>query len=258
MNEPLNVERRGAVVWLTLNRPTAGNTIDVAMAEALGTEAHKCALDDAVRAVVITGAGALFCGGGDIRAFTAGDGAAAAIEAITSRLHPAIESLATMPKPIVTLVNGPAAGAGLGLALLGDIVIAARSAHFTSAYTAIGLTPDGGTSWLLPRLIGLRRATQMVLTNCRVGAEEAERIGLVTRVVDDNQLAARGAETASMLAASAVAALSSARHLLATSPGRSLADHLALEARTIAESADRAEGREGIASFLERRPPRFD
>lgn len=258
MTQPLKVERRGSVVWMTLDRPDAGNTIDVAMAEALGAAAADCASDGAVRAVVITGAGKLFCGGGDIRAFTAGASAAEAIEAITSRLHPAIERLATMPKPIVTLVNGPAAGAGLGLALLGDIVIAARSAHFTSAYTAIGLTPDGGTSWLLPRLIGLRRATQMVLTNCRIGAEEAECIGLVTRVVDDNQLAATGAETANLLAASAVTALSRARQLLATSTGHNLADHLALEARTIAESAYGDEGREGIASFVERRPPRFD
>ncbi|MEO7634034.1 MAG: enoyl-CoA hydratase/isomerase family protein [Sphingomicrobium sp.] len=258
MNEPLNVERHGAVAWLTLNRPAAGNTIDVALAEALGAAVAECARDTALRALVITGAGALFCGGGDIRAFTAGDSAAAAIDAITSRLHPAIECLATMPKPIVTLVNGPAAGAGLGLALIGDIVIAARSAHFTSAYTAIGLTPDGGTSWLLPRLIGLRRASEMVITNRRVGAEEAERIGLVTRVVDDHQLADEGAQTANRLADSAIGALTSARHLLATSPGRGLADHLALEARTIAQSAGGAEGREGIASFLERRPPRFD
>ncbi len=258
MNEPLDVERRGSVAWLTLNRPQAGNTIDVAMAVALGTAAHECSLDDAVRAIVITGAGALFCGGGDIRAFTAAESMAAAIEAITSSLHPAIEAFATLPKPIVTLVNGPAAGAGLGLALLGDIVIAARSAHFTSAYTAIGLTPDGGTSWLLPRLIGLRRATQMVLTNRRVGADEAERMGLVTRVVDDDHLMDIGTETADMLAASAIVALSKSRYLLATSLARNLADHLALEAKTIAESAEGAEAHEGIASFLDRRSPRFD
>ncbi|MEO7240704.1 MAG: enoyl-CoA hydratase-related protein [Sphingomicrobium sp.] len=255
MNAPLNLDRRGSVAWLTLNRPAAGNTIDVALADALGRAAAECSADAAVRVVVITGAGALFCGGGDIRAFTAGASPADAIDSITSRLHPAIEAFAAMPKPIITLVNGPAAGAGLGLALLGDIVFAARSAHFTSAYTAIGLTPDGGTSWLLPRLIGLRRATEMVLTNRRIGAEEAERIGLITRAVDDAELENEGAQVAERLAASAVAALGKARDLLATSPGRGLHDHLALEARTIADSAGGAEGREGIASFIAKRSP---
>lgn len=258
MNEPLHLERRGAVAWLTLNRPEAGNTIDVAMADALGTAAQELAGDRAVRAIVITGAGALFCGGGDIRAFTAGGSASAAIDAITSRLHPAIEAFAAFPKPIVTLVNGPAAGAGLGLALIGDIVLAARAAHFTSAYTAIGLTPDGGTSWLLPRLIGLRRATEMVLTNRRIGADEAERIGLITRSVDDDQLTAEGTQAAEALAASAIGALARVRHLLSTSATHGLAEHLALEAKTIAASAATAEGREGIASFLAKRKPNFD
>ena len=257
MNEPLHVERRGGTAWLTLNRPKAGNTIDVALAQALGAAAHECAGDESVRAVIIIGAGALFCGGGDIRAFAGTGTASEAIDAITSRLHPAIEAFAALPKPIVTLVNGPAAGAGLGLALLGDIVLAARSAHFTSAYTAIGLTPDGGTSWLLPRLIGLRRAQEMVLTNRRVGAEEAERIGLVTRMVEDDALETIGAETAAELGASAIGALSRARHLLATSLGHRLDDHLDLEARTIAERAGTPEGREGIASFLEKRAPNF-
>ena len=257
MNQPLHIERRGAALWLTLNRPEAGNTINVALAEALGAAVADSAGDASVRVVVITGAGALFCGGGDIRAFVAGASPAEAIDAITSRLHPAIEAFAALPKPIITLVNGPAAGAGLGLALLGDIVLAARSAHFTSAYTAIGLTPDGGTSWLLPRLIGLRRAEEMVLTNRRVSAEEAERIGLITRVVDDDQLEQAGSEMAELLGASAVAALGKARHLLSTSLARSLTDHLALEAQTIAASAATAEGREGVASFLEKRKPKY-
>lgn len=257
MNEPLHIERRGAAAWLILNRPGSGNTIDVTLAQALGAAAHECASDTSVRSVVITGAGALFCGGGDIRAFTASGSPAQAIDAITSRLHLAIEALVALPKPIVTLVNGPAAGAGLGLALLGDIVLAARSAHFTSAYTAIGLTPDGGTSWLLPRLIGLRRAAEMVLTNRRVDAEEAERIGLITRMVDDDQLETEGGAVADRFATSAIAAIAKARFLLATSPGRSLHDHLTIEARTIAASAAEAEGEEGIASFVGKRPPRY-
>lgn len=257
MNEPLHIERRGSLAWLTLNRPQAGNTIDVSLAEALGAAAQEYAQDQTVRTVVITGAGALFCGGGDVRAFVGVGTAPKAIDAITSRLHPAIEAFASMPKPIVTLVNGPAAGAGLGLALLGDVVLAGRSAHFTSAYTAIGLTPDGGTSWLLPRLIGLRRAQDMVMSNRRVSAEEAEDMGLITRMVDDDQLEAEGSILAHRLAASAIAAIAKARFLLANSQGRSLHDHLEIEARTIATSAAEAEGEEGIASFIEKRAPHY-
>lgn len=257
MNEPLDIERRGRVAWLTLNRPKAGNTINVSLAEALGAAAQECAQDHTVRTLVITGAGALFCGGGDVRAFVEAGSASEAIDAITSRLHPAIEAFAAMPKPIVTLINGPAAGAGLGLALLGDIVLASRSAHFTSAYSAIGLTPDGGTSWLLPRLVGLRRAQEMVTTNRRVGAREAEEIGLITRMVDDGQLEEEGGKLADRLAASAVGAIAKSRFLLTTSQGRSLHDHLAIEARTIAASASEPEGEEGIASFLEKRAPHY-
>lgn len=252
MNEPLDVTHRGDVAWLTLNRPSAGNTINADMAGALGEAARTCASDSGVKVVVITGAGKLFCGGGDVTAFQSGGAASAGINAITSRLHPAIEAFAAIEKPVVTLINGPAAGAGLGLALLGDVVLAARSGHFTSAYTAIGLTPDAGTSWMLPRLIGLRLAREMVLTNRRVGAEEAERIGLITRAVDDDALAAEGQAVAEKLAASAVGALGKARQLLAGSFAHNLHDHLALEAGTIAECADLPEGQKGIAAFLSR------
>ena len=158
------------------------------MAQALLDATNELGENSSVRALVITGAGRMFCAGGDIKAFTAGGDPKAAIDAITTPLHAAIKRLMAIDKPVITLVNGPAAGAGLGLAILGDVVVAARSARFTSAYTAIGLTPDGGTSWFLPRLIGLRRAAEMVITNRGVGAEEAEHIGLVTRAVDDATL----------------------------------------------------------------------
>lgn len=257
MNEPLRIERRGEGVWLVLNRPASGNAIDVQLAEALGGAAATLRDDKAARVVVITGEGALFCAGGDIRAFAAADSAADAVDAITSRLHPAIEAFAALPKPIVTLVNGAAAGAGLGLALLGDVVLAARSAHFTSAYTAIGLTPDGATSWLLPRLIGLRRAQDLILSNRRVSAEEAERIGMITRAVDDDQLHSEGQRLAEHLASSAVGACAAARALLFGSFSNTLHEQLAAEARMISSRAGSREGREGIASFLEKRAPDY-
>lgn len=257
MNEPLRIERRGKGLWLVLNRPAQGNAIDVAMAEALGAAAADVRDDKDARAVVITGEGARFCAGGDIRAFAGGSSASDSIDAITSRLHPAIEALAGIAKPIVTLVNGPAAGAGLGLALLGDFVLAARSAHFTSAYTAIGLTPDAATSWLLPRLVGLRRAQELILTNRRVGAEEAERIGMVTRAVDDHQLGVEGEKLVEQLATSAIGACGAARALLFGSFSATLHEQLAIEARTIAARASSPEGQEGIASFLEKRVPDY-
>ena len=253
MDQPLHVERRAAVAWLILNRPDDANSIDVAMAQALLDATIELEADSSIRALVITGAGRMFCAGGDIKAFTAGDDAKAAIDAITTPLHAAIKLLMAIDKPVITLVNGPAAGAGLGLAILGDFVLAARSARFTSAYTAIGLTPDGGTSWFLPRLVGLRRASEMVFTNRAVGAEEADRIGLITRAVADETLQVEGSELAQRLADMPVTALARSRALLAEGLGRSLSDHLEVEARTIAQSACAPEGRTGIASFLERR-----
>lgn len=253
MKQPLDIDRRRSLAWLTLNRPDDANSIDVDLAKALLAAARNLADDASARGVVITGAGRMFCAGGDIKAFTAGGDAEAAINAITTPLHAAIGRLIALNKPIVTLVNGPAAGAGLGLAMLGDVVIAARSANFTSAYTAIGLTPDGGTSWYLPRLVGLRRATDMVLTNRRILADEAERIGLVTAVVDDSALETEGEKIAGRLAQGAIAAMAKSRRLLAEGLNRTLADQLAIEARTISESAASPEGREGVASFLQRR-----
>lgn len=252
MKQPIDLERRGAVAWLTLNRPDDANSIDVAMAEALMDAAKQVGKDDSARAVVITGAGQMFCAGGDIKAFVAGDDPAAAIDAITRPLHAALEGLVALDKPLVTLINGPAAGAGLGLAMAGDLVVAARSAHFTSAYTAIGLTPDCGTSWVLPRLIGLRRATELVFTNCRIGSEEAERIGLVTKVVENSELAAEGERIAQRLGQGAIAALGRSRRLLIEGLNRDLSAQLRIEARTIADSAMGAEGRNGVATFIER------
>lgn len=253
MMEPLHVECAGSVARIVLNRPDAGNTIDEAMADAFANAVEEIAKDHTIRVVVLTGKGPLFCGGGDVRAMAAApDGAAAVIDRITSNLHRGILALAEMPKVLVTIVNGPAAGAGLGLAILGDIVIASEKAHFTSAYTAIGMTPDGATSWLLPRLIGLRRALEMAVTNRRISAEEGEKIGLVTRVVQHSGLEQAEREVTQRLATGSVAAMGRARWLLATSFERSLSDHLALEARTIVESASSNEGKVGISAFLNR------
>lgn len=252
MSEPvLLCTTDGAVGRLTLNRPGQGNAIDVALADALMDAAVRLAEDQAIKVVTLTGSGRLFSAGGDIAAFAAGE-PDMVIARITVSLHAAINRLATMPKPLITLVNGPAAGAGLGLAMLGDIVLAAASAHFTSAYTAIGVSPDAGTSWLLPRLVGLRRAQTMILTNQRVGAVEAQAIGLITRVVADDALVSEGDDLAQSLTSGATAALATARRLLHRSHCSSLANHLEAEAAGIVAAARSDEAKARLSAFLGR------
>lgn len=221
--------------------------------------AIACDEDDSVRCVVLTGAGRLFCAGGDVMAFAAGgDKVQVMLKEITAYLHAAIARLARMPKPLVTMINGPAAGAGLSLAALGDIALAGRSAHFTPAYPALGLSPDGGATWLLPRLVGLRRAQEMALLNQRVTAEGAAAMGLITRVIDDEALAGETDTVAQKLAGSATLALGRARQLLADSFTNSLETQMEMEARAIADLSRTPHGREGIGAFAAKRKPKFD
>ena len=254
----LLMERDGAIVRLTLNRPTAANSIDVPMARALMEASIVCDEDDSVRCVLLTGAGRMFCAGGDVAGFAnAGDDVPRLLKEITSYLHAAIAHFARMNKPLVTAVNGPAAGAGFSLAMLGDLVLASRTAHFTLAYTALGLSPDGGATWLLPRLVGLRRAQEMALMNQRVSADAAAAAGLITRAVEDHSLLPEATALAHQLAEGATPAFGKVRNLLLASFGQSLEAQMEAEARGIAEMARTAQGREGIAAFIARRKPNF-
>ncbi|WP_375194455.1 enoyl-CoA hydratase/isomerase family protein [Sphingobium sp.] len=259
MNSPsITLDIEDGIAWLTLARPEKRNSVDPEFAFRLHELAERCAADQQIRCVVLTGSGKFFCVGGDIDAFSAaGEDAEAAVGSLARSFHAGIHRLATMEKPLVTAINGPAAGAGLSLAILGDIALAAASAHFTSAYSAVGLTPDGGASWWLPRLIGMRRAQEMLLTNRRIGAEEAAHIGLVTRVVTDDALHAEASTVASALAKGPVRALARCRALLVESANTDFLTQLDREATSIAQSAGAAEGREGVAAFLAKRSPRF-
>jgi len=243
-----------SIATLVLDRPAVGNTIDMSLARALVDATVRCDEDEAIRCVVLTGRGRLFCGGGDVSAFAgAGDDLSAFLRELAGVLHEAISRLMRMKKPLVVLVNGPAAAAGLSLALAGDITLAARSAHFTAAYGALGLTPDGGMTWSLPRLVGYRRAQEIILGNHRVSAEEAAAIGLVTRVVADDALEAAGAELAANLARASTAALGAARQLLLDSFDAQLEDQLEREAQAIAAAGATPEARAAIAAFLAKR-----
>jgi 2-(1,2-epoxy-1,2-dihydrophenyl)acetyl-CoA isomerase len=260
MTDPpaVTIEIVKGVAWLTLNRLERRNAVGPEMAQALHDAAVRCADDPDVRCVVLTGVGQFFCVGGDIDLFAqVGDRAEETVGALARTFHAAVLRLATMPKPLITAVNGPAAGAGLSLAILGDIAIAAQSAHFAVAYSAIGLTPDGGASWMLPRLVGLRRAQEMMLTNRRIGAEEAAAMGLVTRTVADGVLAAAARETAETLAQGAVGALAACRRLLHDGASAGLAGQLDAEAASIAAASGSAEGRAGVAAFIGKRRPTF-
>lgn len=257
-SDPVTLTLDEGVACLTLSRPDKRNAISPEIAEALKKSVDICAASNDVRCVLLTGSGRFFSVGGDIDLFArAGADARAHVFDLAQCFHHAVHGLATMPKPLVTAINGPAAGAGMSLAILGDIVLATKSAHFTAAYTAVGLTPDGGLSWTLPRLVGQRQAQDLILTNRRVDAQEAAAIGLVTRVVPDEALAVEAQGLAVQLAAGPVGALGTCRRLLAASHTATLPQHLEAEAHAIAASCAGREGREGVAAFMEKRPADF-
>ena len=241
------------LLQITLDRPDAANSIDASMAIELAALGRRCEADASIRAVVLTGAGSrFFCAGGDIGSFAAaGDELPATLREITMYLHTALSSFARMNAVLITAVNGVAAGGGLGVALAGDLCIAARSASFKSAYTAIGLSPDGSTSFWLPRLVGARRAQQMVLTNMTVDSARALEWGLVTEVVEDALLVARARELAAGIAALPGPSVAASRRLLLESlEGASLAEQLDRESRSIAQLALEPEARAQIDRFL--------
>ena len=257
MTSTVNLEIDGPVARVTLNRPDAANTLNMAMGRDLLAVALACENDARVRAVVLTGAGKNFCFGGDLRGMMAeGGNVAAYLNELTTNLHAAIASFTRMNAPVIAAVNGTAAGAGVGLVAMADLAVAAQSAKFALAYTGVGLTPDGSTSFLLPRVIGRKRAMELFLTNRPLGAEEALAWGLVNQVVADEALVETASQLASRLAAGPTAAFGAVKRLMASSQA-GLETQMALEGRTIAAQAASSEGGEGINAFLEKRQPGF-
>lgn len=249
-----------SVAHITFNRPEVYNALNPAMTRELADAIGRCQRDASVRAVVLTGAGKAFCGGGDLRGFyeaQANGGAGAGVRQVLVSLHQAIEGMIALDAPIVAAVNGPAAGGGLALACACDILVAAESARFTVAYTAVGLTPDGSSSYFLPRRIGMARALDLTLTNRTIDAREALEWGLVTRLVPDADLPREADALAGQLASGATGALGAAKRLLRDGWTASLPQQLEREGESIASRADMAEGREGIAAFVEKRRPQF-
>jgi 2-(1,2-epoxy-1,2-dihydrophenyl)acetyl-CoA isomerase len=256
--ETLVWDRDGAVVRITLNRPDAANGMNDVLAAELAAAAARCDQDASIRAVVLTGSGRFFSAGGDLRAMGTQDGPVGGfVKGIADDLHRATSTFARTAAPLVVAVNGVAAGAGFSLAVSGDLVLAAASASFTMAYTRAGLSPDGGATYHLPRLIGLRRTQELILTNRTLSADEAAAWGLVTRVVPDDELADSATELAGQLAAGSSAAHGTVKRLLLASFGNGLEEQMELEGRGIAARAGSPDGQEGIRAFLEKRRPVF-
>ena len=250
--QPVRVVRHpDRVVELRLEDPGRGHALDLPTAEALRDATADVAADPG-GAVLLRAAGATFCVGGDLRAFAGrGEETGAYVHAVATAAHAAVRTLYELPVPVVTAVRGAAAGGGIGLALVGDIVLAARSARFRLAYTAMGLTPDCGATWLLPLLVGPRLATDLVLTNRVLTGGEAERLGLVSRAVEDDEVDEAAYRTAAELAGGAGGALRAAKRLLRDKgAGEGLGRHLEEEARLIAGLAGSDEAQARMTSFL--------
>lgn len=253
----VDLEVRAGVARLTLAAPERGNAMDPAWGAAFGAAVAELEGRDDVRVVLLRAEGRAFCVGGDVRHFASAEDPGAALRDLAGDLHAAMLALAALDAPVVAAVQGAAAGAGMSLVLAADIALAARAAHFAVAYAGVGLSADGGSSWWLPRLVGHRRAAELMLTNRRVGAEEAAAIGLVTEVVDDDALAARADALCAQLAQGPTGAYGAMRRLLRASSQAGYEEQLAAEAEAIATRAASPEGREGLAAFVERRAPRF-
>ncbi len=243
---------------LTLDRPKAANALDLDLVKELLEAATTCSEDPSIRAVLMTGSGKMFSAGGDLRSFAdAGDQVAAHLTQLAETLHAAIAKLARMNAPLVVAVNGAAAGAGLSLVCMSDLAIAAESASFTMAYTAAGLTPDGSSTYYLPRAVGERRARELILTNRRLSSGEAMEWGLVQAVVPDDELMAEAEKLATRLSRGPTLAFGAAKRLLIDGANSELEPQMDAETKAIASMTENADGREGIAAFLEKRRPEF-
>jgi 2-(1,2-epoxy-1,2-dihydrophenyl)acetyl-CoA isomerase len=254
----LTLERRDQVATLTLNRPDAYNAFNLAFGHEIFQAVLEADDDPQVRCLLVTGAGKAFCAGGDVREFVDHlPRIGAHTKELTTYLHGAVSRLCRTDKPVVVAVNGVAAGGGLSLVLAGDLVLAAESARFTMAYSKIAATPDGSSSYFLPRLVGLRRAMELYFTNRVLSAREALEWGLVTRVVPDAELRPTAEALARELAQGPTRAFGAAKRLFHQATWESLETQMELEAQAIAASGRTEDFREGVTAFANKKTPTF-
>ncbi|MCP5180825.1 MAG: enoyl-CoA hydratase/isomerase family protein [Pseudomonadales bacterium] len=256
--ETLKVDIDAGVATITINRPDAANAMSPLCAREFSLAATRLESDTAVRAVVITGAGRMFCAGGDLGAFAAaGDDARRLLVEMAGDLHVGLSRLARGRAPVIAAVNGTAAGAGFSLVMACDLAICAESAVFTMAYTRAGLSPDGSSSFYMPRKIGDRRTRELMLTNRLLKAPEALEWGIVNRVVPDAEVMPEALKLARDLANGPTQAFGAVKTLLNGTFDQTLESQMELEARAIGDMVRTHDGQEGIKAFLEKRKPAF-
>ena len=251
----VKLQRADGVATLVLDRPDAYNALDLTLGRELFQASIELDEDPVVRCIVITGGGKAFCAGGDVKSFVDNLGRIGVhIKELTTYLHGAISRLCRSDKPVIMAVNGVAAGGGFSLALSGDLVVAAESAKFTMAYSRIAATPDGSSSYFLPRLVGLRRSLELYLTNRPLTAREALEWGMITRVVPDAELSAEVGKLARELAQGPSKAFGAAKRLFHQSTWESLETQMELEAQAIAASGHTEDFRAGVTAFADKKP----
>jgi 2-(1,2-epoxy-1,2-dihydrophenyl)acetyl-CoA isomerase len=257
-DERILLDIKDGIAAITLNRPASGNAIDLELGRQLMLAMHALEKDHGVRVITVRGSGKLFCAGGDLAAIAGAEaGAPGYVRELLAYLHEALSSMARIPVPVIAGVHGAAVGAGLSLACACDLAIATKSSRFSMAYSKVGVTPDGSSSWYLPRLIGLRRALQLSLLNSELTADKALEWGLLNDVVVDDGLDAALATLAGQLAKGATGALGGAKRLMRASFENTLETQLVLEMQSICAALEGADAKEGLSAFLAKRPPNF-
>lgn len=245
--------------YITLNRPEAFNGLNLVVGKELMHAAIRCDESSEIRAVVLTGVGKAFSAGGDLKYFASfGDQLSTILKEMTVYCHAAASRLIRMDKPLITAVNGAAAGMGMSFAIAGDIILAAESASFIAAYTAVGLSPDGAMTYLLPRMIGLSRARELMMTNRRLKAQDALEWGLVNKVVPDNDLLKEAEILAKFFANGPTRSFGMVKKLLNENFSATLETQMEREARGVAEMARTRDGLEGVNAFVGKRRPIFE
>ncbi|MBI3637071.1 MAG: enoyl-CoA hydratase [Candidatus Rokubacteria bacterium] len=253
----LLLDRTGPIATLTLHRPEARNALDLVMRREMLDALDEIDADADARVVIVTGAGGHFCAGGDVKSMREKRQTAAEGRARVQALNHLVLRLVEFPKPTIAMVDGFAVGAGCNLALGCDLVVASDRAKFGEVFGKIGLVPDGGGSWLLPRLVGLARAKELVFTADIIDAAEAARIGLVNRVVPAAELATTTRALAERIAGGSPAVLRLAKHMLNRAAVSDLPAALDLEAYSQALSIPTEDHQEGLRAFFEKRAPKF-
>lgn len=256
MSEFIRSKQEGGVLTLTLNRPEKYNAFVREMALALQGELKKAQEDKSIRAVLLTGAGKAFCAGQDLAEATDPEGPELT-KIVTEHYNPIIEAIRALHKPVVAAVNGVAAGAGANIALACDIVVASEAASFIQAFSKIGLIPDSGGTYTLPRLIGLQKASALMMLGDKVSATEAEAMGMIYKVASAEEYFSVAEKIALQLSTMPTLALARTKALLNETYKNDLSAQLALEDQYQTECGNSYDYREGTAAFLEKRRPEF-